>query len=89
MCRLQKNSWIISFRQRQRTKGGSEMITVGAFLSYAYTGMQIQRFDEKKQEYDGLYSIDEFVQSYRDERIKWFSVTNGCGYLVIALEEAE
>lgn len=69
--------------------GGSGMITVGAFLSYAYTGMQIQRFDEETQEYEGLYSIDEFVDRYGNERVKWFSVTNGCGYLVISLEEAE
>ncbi|EOB1380022.1 hypothetical protein ACIQSQ_002306 [Enterococcus hirae] len=65
------------------------MITVGAFLSYAHEDTRIQRFDEKRQEYDGLYSVDEFVQSYKDERIKWFSVTNGCGYLVIALEESD
>ncbi|OJG60384.1 hypothetical protein RV08_GL000565 [Enterococcus mundtii] len=51
--------------------------------------MQIQRFDEETQEYEGLYSIDEFVDRYGDERVKWFSVTNGCGYLVISLEEAE
>ncbi|EON3039197.1 hypothetical protein ACNG34_002797 [Enterococcus faecium] len=65
------------------------MITVGAFLSYAHEDTRIQRFDEKSQEYDGLYSVDEFIDCYGDKRVKWFSVTNGCGYLVISLEEAE
>jgi hypothetical protein len=62
------------------------MITVSAFLSYADSKLLVQRFDEKTQEYDGLYNIDEFIDRYGDEGVNWFSITNGNGYLVIVLE---
>lgn len=65
------------------------MITVSAFLSYVHGEILIQRFDEKTQGYDGLYNVDEFIDCYGDERVKWFSVTNGNGYLVISLEDSK
>ena len=63
------------------------MITVSAFLSYA-KDVLIMKFDPKRGgSYDGLYCIKDFVNLYGEKHVKWFSTTNGNGYLVIELEE--
>lgn len=62
------------------------MITVGAFLSYAEPNMLVMRYNARTKEYEGLYSVDDFVNVYRKRKIDWFDITNS-GYLVIVLEE--
>lgn len=62
------------------------MITVGAFLSYAVPSTLVMRYNTQTKEYEGLYSVDDFVDVYRKRKIDWFDITNS-GYLVIVLEE--
>lgn len=62
------------------------MITVGAFLSYAVPSMLVMRHNTQTKEFEGLYSVDDFVNAYCERKIDWFDITN-FGYLVIVLEE--
>lgn len=62
------------------------MITVGAFLSCAEPNMLVMRYNTQTKEYEGLYSVDDFINVYCERKIHWFDITNS-GYLVIVLEE--
>ena len=64
------------------------MLTVGAFLSYAVSSTLVMRYNTQTKEYEGLFSIDDFVNVYSKRKIEWFDITNS-GYLVIVLEEEE
>lgn len=44
------------------------MITVGAFLSYAEPNMLVMRYNTQTEEFEGLYSVDEFVNIYCERK---------------------
>ena len=66
-------------------KGVERMITVGSFLSYAAPNTLVMRYNTQTKEFEGLYSVDDFVNVYCERKIDWFDITNS-GYLVIVLE---